>query len=77
MIPEIRKILYTTDLSPNARFAFSYAASLANRYEDGGYQSGTQHAIGDTGFKKGFPSIGLIDLCWILITGDTHIQVSI
>ena len=33
MIPEIRKILYTTDLSPNARFAFSYAASLANRYE--------------------------------------------
>ncbi|MEJ2100967.1 MAG: universal stress protein [Desulfobacterales bacterium] len=35
MIPEIRKILYTSDLSPNARFAFSYAASLANRYEAG------------------------------------------
>lgn len=33
VIPEIKKILYTTDLSPNARFAFSYAASLANRYE--------------------------------------------
>jgi nucleotide-binding universal stress UspA family protein len=32
MIPEIKKILYTTDLSQNARFAFSYAASLANRY---------------------------------------------
>ena len=33
MIPEINKILYTTDLSKNARFAFGYAASLANRYE--------------------------------------------
>jgi nucleotide-binding universal stress UspA family protein len=33
VIPEIKKILYTTDLSPNARFAFSYAASLANRYD--------------------------------------------
>jgi nucleotide-binding universal stress UspA family protein len=32
MIPEIKKILYTTDLSKNARFAFSYAASLANQY---------------------------------------------
>jgi nucleotide-binding universal stress UspA family protein len=35
MIPEIKKILYTTDLSPNARFAFGYAASLANRYDAG------------------------------------------
>ena len=35
MIPEIKKILYTTDLSANARFAFSYAASLANRYDAG------------------------------------------
>ena len=33
MIPEIKKILYTTDLSPNARYAFSYAASLANRFD--------------------------------------------
>ena len=33
MIPNIKKILYTTDLSPNARFAFSYAVSLANRYD--------------------------------------------
>ena len=32
MIPEIKNILYTTDLSKNARFAFGYAASLANRY---------------------------------------------
>jgi nucleotide-binding universal stress UspA family protein len=32
MIPEIKKILYATDLSKNARYAFSYAASLANRY---------------------------------------------
>lgn len=34
-IPEINKILYTTDLSPNARFAFAYAASIANRYGAG------------------------------------------
>ena len=32
MIPDIKKILYTTDLSKNARYAFSYAASLADRY---------------------------------------------
>ena len=31
-IPPIRKILYTTDLSENARYAFSYAVSLANQY---------------------------------------------
>jgi nucleotide-binding universal stress UspA family protein len=35
MIPEIKKILYTTDLSENARYAFGYAASLANRYDAG------------------------------------------
>ena len=35
MIPEIKKILYTTDLSENARYAFAYAASLANRYDAG------------------------------------------
>lgn len=34
-IPEIKKILYTTDLSENARYAFSYAMSLANRYGAG------------------------------------------
>ena len=33
MIPQINKILYTTDLSPYARHAFSYATSLANRYD--------------------------------------------
>ena len=32
MIPEINKILYTTDLSENAKYAFGYAMSLANRY---------------------------------------------
>ena len=32
MIPDIKKILYATDMSPNARYAFGYAASLANRY---------------------------------------------
>ena len=35
MIPEIKKILYATDLSENARYAFEYAASLANRYGAG------------------------------------------
>jgi nucleotide-binding universal stress UspA family protein len=33
MIPEIKKILYTTDLSETSNFAFSYAASVANRYD--------------------------------------------
>ena len=35
MIPEIKKILYATDLSENARYAFGYAASLANHYGAG------------------------------------------
>ena len=35
MIPEIKKILCATDLSQNARYAFGYAASLANRYDAG------------------------------------------
>lgn len=33
MIPEMKNILYTTDLSENSNFAFSYATSLANRYD--------------------------------------------
>ncbi len=32
MIPDIKKILYATDLSENARFAFGYAASIAFKY---------------------------------------------
>ena len=35
MIPEIKKILYATDLSENARHALGYAASLANKYGAG------------------------------------------
>ncbi len=35
MLPTIKKILYATDLSDNARFAFGYAAGLAERYEAG------------------------------------------
>ncbi len=35
MTPEIKRILYATDLSDNARYAFGYAASLANRYGAG------------------------------------------
>lgn len=30
---DIKRILFATDLSENARHAFAYAASLANRYE--------------------------------------------
>jgi nucleotide-binding universal stress UspA family protein len=33
MVPEIRKILYATDLSDNARYAFGYAATLADHYD--------------------------------------------
>jgi nucleotide-binding universal stress UspA family protein len=33
MIPEIKHILYATDMSENARFAFGYAAGMANRYD--------------------------------------------
>jgi nucleotide-binding universal stress UspA family protein len=29
---EIKKILYTTDLSENSRYAFAYAVSLADLY---------------------------------------------
>ena len=32
MVPEIKKILYPTDMSETSNHAFSYAASLANRY---------------------------------------------
>ena len=35
MVPEIKKILMATDLSENARYAFGYAASLANSYGAG------------------------------------------
>lgn len=31
MVPEIKKILYATDLSENARYAFEYASVIANR----------------------------------------------
>lgn len=32
-IPEIQKILFSTDLSKNARYAFRYAAGLAHQYD--------------------------------------------
>ncbi len=35
IMPEVRKILYATDLSGNAGFAFAYAMSLANKYNAG------------------------------------------
>ena len=33
MIPDIKTILYSTDLSKHARHAFGYAVSLAHRYD--------------------------------------------
>jgi len=33
MLPQIKNILYATDLSENARYAYKYAASLAQQYE--------------------------------------------
>jgi nucleotide-binding universal stress UspA family protein len=33
MIPDIKKILYATDLSENARHAFGYAVTIANRHD--------------------------------------------
>lgn len=33
MFPEIKKILYATDLSENAKYAFGYAASFSNRFD--------------------------------------------
>ena len=32
MLPQIKKILYATDLSENARYAYNYAASLGQQY---------------------------------------------
>ncbi len=32
MLPRMKNILYATDLSENARFAYSYAASMAQQY---------------------------------------------
>jgi len=33
MVPEIKKILYPTDMSETSTHAFGYAASIANRYD--------------------------------------------
>jgi len=32
MVPDIKNILYATDLSENARYAFTYASAIANRF---------------------------------------------
>jgi nucleotide-binding universal stress UspA family protein len=32
MIPEIKKILYATDLSKNSSYAFQYAADMAKKH---------------------------------------------
>ena len=35
MIPEIKRILYTTDLSPNSAYALRYAINSANKHDAG------------------------------------------
>ena len=35
MIPEIKRILYATDLSPNSAYAFSYAINSAKKHDAG------------------------------------------
>jgi nucleotide-binding universal stress UspA family protein len=35
MVPEIKRILYTTDLSPNSAYAFQYAISSAKKHDAG------------------------------------------
>ena len=32
MLPQLKTILYATDLSENARYAYTYAASIAQQY---------------------------------------------
>jgi nucleotide-binding universal stress UspA family protein len=32
MLPQIKNILYATDLSENARYAYNYAASMGQQY---------------------------------------------
>jgi nucleotide-binding universal stress UspA family protein len=60
---EIKKILYTTDLSENARYAFAYAVSLANMYgagltilhvlnEDPGLEAKVSAHIGEEQWEK-------------------------
>ena len=33
MVPKIKKILYATDLSDTAKYAFGYAADMAKHYD--------------------------------------------
>jgi hypothetical protein len=33
MIPQIKKILYTTDLTKNSTYAFQYATDLARKHD--------------------------------------------
>ena len=35
MVPEIKRILFTTDLAPNSRYAFNHAAAIAARHNAG------------------------------------------
>jgi nucleotide-binding universal stress UspA family protein len=62
MIPDIKKVLYTTDMSDNARYAFGYAMSLANRYGAG---ITTLHVVEDaSAFRESMVSSILGEAKW-------------
>ena len=57
MIPDIKKILYATDLSDNARHAYGYAASIANRF---GAEITVLHIIEELSQQLSFQMVDLL-----------------
>ncbi|MFZ3047102.1 MAG: universal stress protein [Desulfatirhabdiaceae bacterium] len=57
MIPDIKKILYATDLSDNARHAYGYAASIANRF---GAEITVLHVIEELSQQLSFQMVDLL-----------------
>ena len=49
MLPQIKKILYATDLSKNAQYAFSYAISMAKTYDA---KITILHAVEESSFQS-------------------------
>jgi nucleotide-binding universal stress UspA family protein len=57
MIPDIKKILYATDLSDNARHAYGYAVSIANRF---GAEITVLHVIEELSQQLSFQMVDLL-----------------
>jgi nucleotide-binding universal stress UspA family protein len=57
MIPQIKKILYATDLSENARHAFHYAAEFSNRF---GAEITVFHVIEELSPQMNFQMVDLL-----------------